>query len=156
MLEGTSTLERSAPSCQLHCAVSGGWPGPVPSCRRVPGRKGTGKVGGQGAVASPQNRGQKRVRPHAGTADGQGHLGSVELRVLRAGLIRSPSLSRVRVRGQFLGGAEMKLTVGPQGRGHAHPPSTGLGGCLAGTGSRVVNGRDGVTARGGGEVPESL
>lgn len=48
------------------------------------------------------------------------------------GLIRSPSLSRVRVRGQFLGGVELALTVSPQGRGHATHPAQALGGAWPG------------------------
>ena len=43
------------------------------------------------------------------------------------GLIHSPSLSRVRVRGQFQGGVEMALPVGPEGRGRAARPAQALG-----------------------------
>ena len=61
------------------------------------------------------------------------------------GLIHSPSLSRVRVRGQFQGGVEMALLVGPQGRGRAARPAQALGWpCGGGTGSRVMNSRDGA------------
>lgn len=49
------------------------------------------------------------------------------------GLIRSPSLSRVRVRGQFLGGVEMALTVGPQGRGRTTRLAQALGGAWPGS-----------------------
>lgn len=42
------------------------------------------------------------------------------------GLIRSPSLSRIRERGQFRGGVEMALMVGPQGRGRAARPAQAL------------------------------
>lgn len=61
------------------------------------------------------------------------------------GLIHSPSLSRVRERGQFRGGVEMALMVAPQGRGRAASPAQALGGDMAGgTGSRVMNSRDGA------------
>ena len=94
MLEGTLDLERSASVCL---------PAPLRGLRRVLGpfppraqedpflpgtllrvqsgpRLGAGAVA---AVASPQNRGLKQAGPHAGAADGQGHL--EELCVLRKG-----------------------------------------------------------------------
>lgn len=98
MLEGTLNLERSASVC-LPAPLRGlrRILGPFPLARRrVPGRKGSSPsalpvmqlgprwgAGAVAAVASPQNRGLKQAGPHAGAADGHGHL--EELCVLRKG-----------------------------------------------------------------------
>lgn len=60
--------------------------------------------------------------------------------MLGQGLIHSPSLSGVRVRGQFQGGVEMAPTVGPQGRGHAARQAQALGW----PGGGLMNSRDGA------------
>lgn len=120
---------------------------PVPSrVQEGPWQEGIWEGGGQWQQwPHPQNRGQKRVRPHAALLTGRVTWRSCVCS--GQGSSAPPSLSRVRVRGQFLGGVEMALTVGPSGKGSRHPPSTGLG--VPGRGDREPGRerQDGVTAR---------